>query len=205
VSSAYAPPGQATLVLERSPEAPCEPESVVDAPLVGFDAFLVDHRIYGWVRLSTDRLTDLLNAHAELTLVNAQVERLSDGRLAWHDRLVVARDQLIAVRAAGPRGDPARRLRTRLFPLVVQSGSFLMGGYLHAPPGVTPLAEVAARPLMTPLSSAWLEYWRDGHRHDQWVGTIVFNRDLVDAIEVVGDEDLEFGMVPWPLRGHATR
>jgi hypothetical protein len=205
VSSVYEPPDLATLVLERSPEAPHEPESVVDAPLVGFDAFLVDSRIFGWVRLPADRVTDLLNAHTELTLINAQAESLSSGRLTWHDRLTVARDQLFAVRAAGPRGDPARRLRTRLHPLVVQSGPFLMGGYLHAPPGVTPVAEVAARPLMTPLSSAWLEYWRDGHRQDQWVGTIVFNRDLVDAMEFVAEEDLEFGMVAWPLTRHASR
>jgi hypothetical protein len=205
VSSIYTPPRHGTLILERSPEAPHEPESVVDAPLVGFDAFLVDSRIYGWVRLSADRVTDLLNGHTELTLVNAQVERFSDGRLSWHDRLVVARDQLVAVRAAAPRGDPSRRLRTRLYPLVVQSASFLIGGYLHAPPGMAPLAEIAARPLMTPLSSAWLEFWRDGRRQDQWVGTIIFNRDLVDAIEVVSDEDLEFGMTSWPIRGRAAR
>jgi len=205
VSSVYRPPAQATFVLERSPEAPCEPESVVDAPLVGFDAFLVDSRVYGWVRLSADRVTDLLNASDEVTLVNAQAECLPDGRLSWHDRLVVARDRLIAVRAAGPRGDPARRLRTRLHPLVVQSGPYLIGGYLHVPSGAVPLSEIAARPRMTPLSSGWLEYWSDGRRHDQWSGTIVFNRDLADAIELVGEEDLEFGMLSWPLTRRPAR
>jgi hypothetical protein len=176
--------------LEGLPEAPHEPDSVVDAPLIGFDAFSIDQRIFGWVRLSADRLTDLLNAHEEIELDNAQIEQLTDGRVASIDRMVVNRDRLIAVRAGGPQGDPARRQRLRLHPLVVRAGSYRIGGHLHAPPGVAPLAEVRDRPTMIPLSSAWLEYWVDGRRKAQWVGTILFNRDKMDSIEVVGEGDL---------------
>src|SRR6266550_7617167 len=128
-----------TLFLERSLEAPYEPESVVDAPLIGFDAFSIDQRIFGWVRLSADRLTDFLNAHEEIELDNAQIEQLTDARVASIDRLVVNRDRLIAVRAGGPQGDPARRQRLRLHPLVVRAGLYRIGGYLHARPGVEPL------------------------------------------------------------------
>lgn len=205
MSSPYPPSGRATLVLERLPEAPHEPDSVTDAPLVGFDAFSSEHRIFGWVRLSADRLTDLLNVHAELALVNVQVERLSDGRMEWLDRVVIHRDQLVAVRAGGPRGDPARRQRGRLHPLVVKSGSYLIGGYLHARPGVAPLVEIGQRPPMIPLSSASLEYWREGCRVAQWVGTILFNRDLAEAIDVVHEEDLEFGTLTWRFIGRAGR
>ncbi len=183
----------ATFYLERTDEDVHEPDSVADAPLVGFDAFLPDRRIYGWVRLSAERLTDLLNAHAELTLVNVQVERLSDGRVELHDRLVLARDELVAVRAGGPRGDPALRQSMRLHPLAVRSGPYLMSGYLHAHHGLPPLVEIEGRPSMTPLSSASLEYWSDGQRRLQWSGTILFNRARTDTIEVVRDEDLEYG------------
>ncbi len=186
-------------MLERLPDAPHEPDSVADARLVGFDAFLADRRIYGWIRLSEDRLTDLLNEHDELRLVNVQLERLSDGRLEWHEHLVLARDDLLAVRASGPRGDAARRHRTQRHPVAVQSGPFLIGGYLHACPGVHALDEIAQRPPITPLSVAWLEYWRDGRRRAQWGGTILFNRMLTDAVEVVADEDLEVGVLTWPL------
>ena len=179
-----------TLFLERSPEAPHEPEFFVDAPLIGFDAFSIDQRIFGWVRLSADRLTDLLNAHEEIELDNAQIEQLTDARVAWIDRLVVNRDQLIAVRASEPQGDPARRQRLRLHPLVVRAGSYRIGGYLHARPGLAPLAEVGDRPTMIPLSSAWLEYWVNGRREAQWVGTILFNRDRAESIEVVWEGDL---------------
>jgi len=179
-----------TLFLERSPEAPHEPESVADAPLIGFDAFSMDQRIFGWVRLSADRLTDLLNAHEEIELDNAQIEQLTNARVAWIDRMVVSRDRLIAVRAGGPQGDPAKRQRVRLHPLVVRAGVYRIGGYLHARPGVAPLAEVRNRPKIIPLSSAWLEHWADGRRQAQWIGTILFNRDRAESIEAVGEGEL---------------
>jgi hypothetical protein len=197
-----APPtaGTPTIVLERLPDAPHEPDSVVDAPLVGFDAFLADHRLYGWIRLTADRLTDLLNAHSELALDNVTLECLSDGRVEWHERLLVDRRRLIAVRAGGPRGDQALRQLTRPHPLVVQSGSYLIGGYLHARPGVEPLEELESRPVMVPLSMGWLEFWADGRRRHYWVGTIIFSRTLADAIEVVPEEALEFGATEHPIR-----
>ena len=205
MSSARPRADPATLILERLPDAPHEPDFVADVPLVGFDAFLPDHRLYGWIRLGADRLTDLLNAHAELALVNVTLERLSDGRLEWDERLLVDRDRLLAVRAGGPRGDPALRRHMRLHPLVVQSGPYLIGGYLHAPPGVGPLEEIEDRPAMTPLSTGWLEYWTDGHRRRQWVGTILFNRGLADEIELVREEDLQFGATGYPLRAATGR
>jgi hypothetical protein len=183
--------GRPTLVLEHSPEAPYEPESVVDAPLVAFDAFSIDQRIFGWVRLSADRLTDLLNAHEEVAIANAQVDQLTHTGVAWIDHLVVNRDQLIAVRAGGPQGDPARRQRLRRHPLAVRAGAYRMGGYLHARPGVAPLEEIRDRPTIIPLSSAWIEYWIDGRRVSQWVGTILFNRNRADSIEVVREMDVE--------------
>ena len=88
----------------------------------------------------------------------------------------------VAVRAGSPKGDPARRERLRTHPLVVQSGPYLIGGYLHAHPGIGPRDEIEGRPPMVPLSLGWLEYWIDGRRRAQWAGTIVFNRGLVDAI-----------------------
>ena len=46
---------------------------------------------------------------------------------------------------------------------------------------------------MVPLTDAWMEYWQAGQRLRQWIGTIVFNRDVADWIRVVAEEDLEFG------------
>lgn len=192
--------GPGTLILERQPESPHEPDSVADAPLVGFDAFLPDRRIFGWIRLEADRLTDILNAHAELLLVNVQLERLADGRVEWEEELRLDRASLLAVRAGGPRGDPARRQPTDRHPLVVQSGPYLIGGFLHARVGDSPIQDIERRPPLVPLSTGWLEHWIDGHRHRQWAGTILFNRALVDTMKVVREDDLEFGVMSHPIR-----
>ena len=173
---------------------------MADAPLVGFDAFLADRRVFGWIRLEADRVTDILNERLEPILVNVQVERLADGRVEWLEELRLERDSLLAVRAGGPRGDPARRERTRLHPLVVQAGPYLIGGYLHARIGVGPIADIDRRPPMVPLSTGWLEHWIDGQRHRQWAGTIIFNRALVDAIELVGESELEYGVASYPIQ-----
>ena len=182
--------GPGTVVLERTPVDAHEPESVADAPLIGFDAFTLDFRVFGWVRLTADRLTDLLNAHADVELVNAQVRDLAYGETELIDGLVVKRADLVAVRAGDPRGDPSRRERTRLHPLAVRCGPYRIGGFFHARPGAEPLAEVAARPPIVPLSLAWIEHWRGGRRDGDWAGTILFNRLLADAIDVVSDEDI---------------
>lgn len=187
------PTGPATIVLEPSGESPSEPDFVADAPLVAFDAFLPDQRVHGWVRLTADRLTDLLNAQPSVVLVNAQLEHLSTGRMEWHDELVLDRDRLLAVRAGGPRGDPAHRQRLRLHPLLVQSGPFHASGFLHAPPGIDPYADVVGRPPMVPLSLGCLEYWVNGERRSQWTGTILFHHGLVDTMQVVAEEDLSSG------------
>lgn len=179
-----------TVVLERSPVIPHEPESVADAPLIGFDAFTLDFRVFGWVRLTADRLTDLLNAHDEVELVNAQVRDLAYGETELIDGLVVKRTDLVAVRAGDPRGDPARRERTRLHALAVRCGPYRIGGFFHARPDGAPLTELNARPPIVPLSLAWIEHWRDGRRDGDWAGTILFNRLLADAIEVVSDEEI---------------
>ncbi len=193
-------PDPPILVLETLEEAPCEPDFVADAPLVAFDAFMDGHRVFGWVRLAADRLTDLLNEQRELTLVNVRLERFSNDRIEWHERLVLDRDRLRAVRAGGPRGDPSRRQSLRTHPVVVQSGPLLIGGFLHAGAGIDPLDELAKRPAMVPLSMGWLEHWAAGRRTAQWVGTIIFNRTLVDELAVVREEDLAFDMTTHPIR-----
>ena len=196
VSSTRPIAGSTTLVLERGPEAPHEPDFVADAPLVGFDAFLLDHRLYGWIRLEADRLTDILNEHAELILVNVQLERFADGRLEWLEQMRVDRDNLLAVRAGGPRGDPAPRqpaasTRSSSSQARTSSAAICMRASASAP---SKRSKAAAD---GPLSTGWLEHWVAGQRHRQWAGTIIFNQALVDAIKLVGDEDLEFGMTSY--------
>jgi|SRR5664279_471969 hypothetical protein len=184
------PPDRLHFILQRTPEEVFEPDFVSDVPLVRFVAFGRHHRVFGWVRLRADRLTDLLNTHKELLLTHVEIESLEDRVTRSVDEVLIRCSELIAVHASKPRGDEARRRLTRTHPIAIQSGNYLIGGYLHAPPGSDPIASMGERPLMVPLTDAWIEYWSGGERTKQSSGTIIVNREQVDWMRVVTDEDL---------------
>ena len=184
------PPDRLHFILQRTPEEVFEPDFVSDVPLVRFVAFGRHHRVFGWVRLKADRLTDLLNTHEELLLTDVEIESLEDRVTRSVDEVLIRCSELIAVHASKPRGDEARRRLTRTHPIAIQSGNYLIGGYLHAPPGSDPIASMGERPLMVPLTDAWIEYWSGGERTKQSSGTIIVNREQVDWMRVVTDEDL---------------
>ncbi len=189
-------------VLHRTSEEIFEPDSVTEVPLVRFSAFAAHHRIYGWVRLRADRLTDLLNAHDGLVLTDVEIEDLETGVRHHSDVIQVSTRELVAVHAAGPRGDEALRHRTRSHPVVVRIGSYLVGGHLHADPGVDPLESLQLRPAMVPLTDAWLEYWTHGSPRRHGIGTIIVNRDAADSMELVTDDALIEGILqPTELEG----
>lgn len=89
------------------------------------DAYAADCRLFGEVDLADGRLTDLLNATSELRIVDARLESLLDGHVVRSPELIVARDELYAVVAAGLRGDTARRLRTNAINVVVDLGRIM--------------------------------------------------------------------------------
>ena len=189
------PDDELALHLDAVAEDVFEPESVSDAPLLRFEAFLTRERLFGWVRLEADRLTDLLNAHETLHLYRATFESLVDGSTRQAEEVVVHRSALVGVSVTGPRGDPALRRWTHSHAAVIQIGEFLVEGYAHSTPGEDPLATIRHRPAMVPLTDARLEYWPGGHHRRTWIGTMIFNRDLADWIRVVSDEELELGLI----------
>lgn len=199
------PPGRLHFVLQRTDEEVFEPDSVADAPLVRFAAYSRHHRVFGWIHLRADRLTDLLNEHDELLLSDVEIESLEGGGTKSADEILVRCSDLVAVHASGPRGDESLRHRTRTHPIAVQAGNFLIGGHLHAAPGVDPLVSMRDRPLMVPLTDAWIEYWSGDMRTRHSIGTIIVNRLQADWIRIVTDEDLTDGMLrPAPDRRTAT-
>jgi hypothetical protein len=183
------------LVLQRTAEEVFEPDAVSDAPLVRFAAYGAHQRVFGWVPLDADRLTDLLNAHDELSLLDVELEHLPNGLIGAVDEVVIHRSDLVAVHARGPRGDAALRRAMRTYPLAIKSGNYLIGGYIHVPPGTDPLASANERPPMIPLTDALIEYWVHGKRQHQSTGTIVVNRDAADWIQVVTHDDLIEGLL----------
>ena len=185
-----AEPSRLCLVLERVSEEVHEPEFVATLPLVGFEAFVPGSRVFGWVRLDADRLTDMLNAHEELHLVNVLVEHLDGGATVTADEAVVRRGELIAVRATGPRGDASRRELTLTHPVLVESGLYLIGGHLHAAPGADPMIRMLGRDPMVPITAAWIAYRPGADDLRDRVGTIIVNRELATRIERVTEQEL---------------
>ena len=189
------PPGRLQLVLQRTSEEVFEPDAVSDVPLIRFAAYGAHQRVFGWVRLHADRLTDLLNTHDELHLVDVELESLANGMTGTIDEIVIHRRDLIAVQANGPRGDESRRHTTRTHPIAIQSGNYLISGYLHVPPGADPIESARERPAMIPLTDALIEYWVHGKREHQAIGTIVVNRDAANWMRVVTHDDLIDGLL----------
>jgi hypothetical protein len=185
-----------SLVLERVPEDVHEPELAPLQPLLSFDAFATGTRVYGWVHLDADRLTDMLNAHDELHLANVLVQDLESGSTVTADEAIVHRDELVAVRASGPRGSAERWEDTVSHPTLVEAGTFVIGGYLHARPGADPLARVRGSEPMIPLTEAWISYRCAGAVAGRRVGTIIVNRHLVSRFASVSDAELEAAAPP---------
>ena len=171
------------------------PEPYRHAPEVEFVAYAEDCRLYGHVRLDAERLTDLLNEHEQIELVDVAMEGL-DGRIVEVRTIVVSRDELLAVHATGPRGIRNRRLRTRPHPVAVQTGPFHVRGHLHAMPTADPFAALRRRPPFVPLTDGSIAYTVAGAPVLRRSETIIVNRELWDWIAPATDEEIEFPELP---------
>lgn len=153
-------------------------------------AYTADSRIYGFMRLRAERLSDALNDEEELHLDSVLFVALDDNRAVEMAKLVVHRDELIAIRASGPRGNPARRRRSRPSPVAMRAGLYQIQGYVHAPPGADPLQQFRRRKPMVPLTESWIEYVAAGEAHRARVGTIIVNRHFVDWVDHARDSEI---------------
>lgn len=157
------------------------PEAAVFYPMVDFVAHAEDGILSGRLRLSAERLTDMLNDHAELHLVDVVVQSLDEPGAVEVKELLVQRDELLLVHATGPRGNQARRTRTRQTYVAITSGPYQVQGYLHGTPGLDAVAGLHRRSAMVPLTDAVVDYPIGGQLRRQHLGIIV-NRAGIDFI-----------------------
>jgi hypothetical protein len=161
-----------------------------------FVAYAEDCVFSGLLRMSSDRLTDMLNEHDEYVLVDVLLERLADGVGVEVKEVLVLRDDLLLVHATGPRGNAARRHRTRVHPVAMQVGPFHIRGHLHASPGRDPIQQLRRRTAMVPLTDASIDYLSGATRHRRSVGTVVINREQIDWIVPAEEERPELAGLP---------
>jgi len=188
----------------RDGPAAAPPESDSDElPEVDFVAYTSDERLSGRVRLDSARLSDMLNANDEYVLIDALAERLPHGGSLVVSEILLRRNELPLVHAAGPRGSRTLRIPTEPHRIVLRSGRYLVSGRLHSGPGEDPLASLRARRPMVPLTYATIEFRRGMEIVAEPIGTIVVNRELVDwvreGVPLAGGAE-----VPWvPARRSA--
>jgi hypothetical protein len=178
------------LRLNFSPGATADPPTDTGAEdHLDFVAYAPDCSLAGSLRLDADRLTDMLNAADEIELVD--VVRLGlDGVLTEAAWTVIARADLVAVKASPPRGNPAFRQRTRQVPIVAAAGRYVIHGYLHGRPGADPMIHLGRRPAMVPLTEAAIAYeTATGWRVDE-AETLIVNRDRAESLRPARDDEL---------------
>jgi hypothetical protein len=181
--------------------APAEPLDERPRPArstqqVDFVAYGEDCILSGVVNMQADRLTDMLNDHDEYQLVDVLVEGLTEARALEVTDVLVHRDDLLLVHAAGPRGNQDRRHRTRSFPVAIQVGPYHLRGYLHVLPGADPVQAIRRRKPMVPLTDAWIEFPSIAGRQRRRVGTVVVNRQQIDWIVPAVDDEVEMPDLP---------
>ena len=190
------------VVFNRTETDDVDPASIaLDAhhlalPVLDFVAYAEDCVLFGRVRLAAERLTDMLNEHDEVLLIDVMAERLDGGGAIEVKEVLVKRDEILLVHATGPRGSVSRRQRTRQHPIAVVLGPYEVRGYLHALPGADPLASLRRRKPMVPLTEAWIEYAIGAVRQRRRVGAVVINREQIDVITHALDEEIELPDMP---------
>jgi hypothetical protein len=159
--------------------------------MVEFDAYAADCRVHGQVEVGEGRLSDHLDHAAELLIRDARLEGLADGRMVAMPELTVARDELCAVVASGPRGETARRLHTQTRLVEAEVGPYLVVGRVHGTPTSEPLGVALRRQAWVPLTEATVMYRCGGSDVREEMMTLLVNRDRMRSFRAVEQASLD--------------
>ena len=149
------------MVFQAGPHAADAGRSTPEAspvPIVELTVFAGDSVAFGRLSLTADRVTDLMNDSTEFEFVDTYLQSLNDSHGLLVRTVVVAREEILAVAVAGPRGDPTRRIRTRPIPVELRVGRYDVSGNIHVIPGTDPIIGFRRRRVMVPLTEATIEF-----------------------------------------------
>jgi hypothetical protein len=172
---------------------------------VSFTAYADDSIIRGELLLQGDRLSDFIAQDGPFDIASVTVEALDDGRLLAVDSATISRDDLLAITASGPRGNAARRIRTRPHPTRIKTGPFEVVGYIHAPPSGHPYGGVLRRRVL-PATSVVISYQLAGRPIEVTHDALLLNPTKIDWLQAASDEDVRLSKaleIPSKLDAHA--
>ena len=149
---------------------------------VEFKGYGVDFIVVGRVQLTASRLTDMVNAIETITLHDVVLEGLLDmARVAVPD-YSIRRDELLAVKVAGPRGALSQRVPTTGHRVQAQLGPYNVLGRLHTTKGGSVPQRLTGPGPMLPLTDATIAYVIGGILEMRDAATILINRDLASWV-----------------------
>lgn len=150
--------------------------------LVAFRGYGVDFIVTGRVELTADRLTDLVNESETIELRDVVLEGLYDLARVHVPDYAIRRDELLAVKAAGPRGARVWRVPTTRHRVQAQLGPYNVLGRLHTPPGGSVAHRLSSSGPMLPLTDATIAYVIGGILEVRDAATILINRELASWV-----------------------
>lgn len=147
------------------------------------------------------RLTDALARLAELALTSVHVEALDDGRLLELEDLALDVDDICAITAPAPAGDPARKVRTLSEPVLAEVGPYTVVGVMHAPPSAQPTATMQWR-TFKPVTAARIAIATPTGVIERHHDVLLVNRRHASRVTTIVDVGLPLESLvrPWPPR-----
>ncbi len=169
---------------------------------VEFRGYGVDFIVVGRVELTANRLTDMVNDVETIILRDVVLEGLHDmARVAVPD-YQIRRDELLAVKVAGPRGARDRRVATTGHRVQAQIGPYNVLGRLHTTYGDSVRHRLTGSAPMLPLTDATIAYVIGGILEVRDASTILINRDLASWVR--DEEPNGLVLAPVSAVGEAT-
>ena len=141
---------------------------------ITFTAFAEDSLMRGELELDGDRLSDFIPHDGPFEIERVTLEALDDGRLVTAAAATVASSEFVAITGSGPRGNVARRVRTRPHPARIQAGPYEIVGYVHAAPSAHPFNGLLRRRVVA-VTSAFIRYRRAGEPVEQEFDALLVN------------------------------
>jgi hypothetical protein len=145
-------------------------------------AYANDCLFQGRMEVPEGRLSDFLNSTGSFVMRDAAMQAHEDGRVVRIDRLIIGRDEIFAIEASGTRGQPQRRIRTLQSRMEFVLGPYRVLGQLHTPPGADPLAALARRKPMVPVTASTIGYNVGAETRLRDVETLLVNRERIDRV-----------------------
>ena len=154
---------------------------------VDFRAYADDYTVGGATEFQGDRLADFLSGADALAVQDVNLRALEDGREHSLPAAVIELEELCVVVAAGPRGNPEHRVRTRAYPMRAVVGPYAVVGYFHVLPTADPFTVVRKRRVVA-LRPVRIAFDVAGERVEETHDTLLLMGAKIESFEPSSDE-----------------